>query len=69
MTLKSLFFNKNILKEIKKSQPLYSAKINRKSLEFIKKIRLSHCFWETSENYIFNRQQPDYCDIVIEKEF
>ena len=60
---------KDILRELKRSQPLFNEKVNGRSLESIKKIMLSHCFWETSKKYISNRQQPDYCDIVIEEKF
>ena len=60
---------KDILREIKKLQPLFNERVSGRSLEFVKKIQLSHCFWNTSENYISNRQKPDYCDIVIEEEF
>ena len=60
---------KDILREIKKTQPLFNERVDGRSLEFIKKIQLSHCFWENSEKYRFNRQRPDYCDIVIEEEF
>lgn len=58
---------KTILRKIQKTQFAFNRGIH--SLEFIKKITLSHCFWKTSESYILRSDQPDYCDILAEESF
>ncbi|MCZ0933174.1 MAG: hypothetical protein OXJ52_08490 [Oligoflexia bacterium] len=60
---------KDILREVKQSQHLFNKRAGGRSLEFIKKIQLAHCFWKKSESYISRPSQPDDCDIVIEEEF
>ena len=56
-----------ILRKIKESQFTFNKGLY--SLEFIKKIKLAHCFWDTAENYILRPYQPDYCETLVEEDF
>jgi len=58
---------KVLIRKIKENQNHFNTGFY--TLEFVKKMSLENCFWETSKIYVSKPYEPDYCTTVVEENF